>query len=135
MNGRSKAAHVLATLGSIVLLASAALHCIAYLKVSSPAVRASNLPLVMQSVFEIAFLSMAWTWVVIAVIVLVVTFREARLRKPIALICGFAVLIQAVFTVPFVGFFVGNEMIGAASVLIIMGGFLFNGSAVETATR
>ncbi|HLV95930.1 MAG TPA: hypothetical protein VKS44_12120 [Candidatus Acidoferrales bacterium] len=135
MNNRSKAARVFATIGSIVLLASAAMHYIAYQTFSGPAVRASNLPLVLQSVFEIAFLSMAWTWIVIAVIVLVVTFGEVRLRKPLALICGFAVLIQAVFTVPFVGFFVGNEMIGAASVLIIMGGFLFNHSAAETATR
>ena len=129
MNGRSRAARVLATLGSIALLASAAMHWMAYQKFSAPAVRASNLPQALQSVFELAFLSMAWTWIVIAVLVLVVTFGEGRLRKPIALICGFAVLIQAVFTVPFVGFFVGNEVIGAASVLIILGGFLFSRSA------
>jgi len=54
------------------------------------------------------------------------------LGKPIALICGFAVLIQAVFTVAMVGFFIGNEMIGAASLLIIIGGFSFQGSRVET---
>jgi hypothetical protein len=47
-------------------------------------------------------------------------------------ICGFAVLIQAVFTVPMVGFFIGNEMIGAASLLIIIGGFSFQGPRVET---
>jgi len=58
---------------------------------------------------------------------LAVTFGEARLGKPITLICGFAVLIQAVFTVPIVGFFIGNEMIGAASLLIIIGCFLFGG--------
>jgi hypothetical protein len=61
----------------------------------------------------------------------VVTFGQTRLGKPITLICGFAVLLQAVFTVPIVGFFIGNEMIGAASLLIIIGGFLFQGSRVE----
>jgi hypothetical protein len=122
---RLTASRLVVMLGCVVLLVSAAMHCLAYLKFSAPAVHASNLPVVLQSVFEIAFLSMAWSWIVLALIVLVVTFREARLRKQIALICGFAVFIQAVFTVPFVGFFIGNEMIGAASLLIIIGGFLF----------
>ena len=121
---RSKS-RTLVTVGCIVLLVSAAMHCLAYLTFSGPAVHASNLTIALQSVFEIAFLSMAWSWIVLAVIVLVVTFKEARLGKPIVLICGFAVLIQAVFTVPMVGFFIGNEMIGAASLLILTGGFLF----------
>jgi hypothetical protein len=122
----------LLTLGCVVLLVTAAVHCLAYLKFSGPAVHASNLPIFLQSVFEIAFLSMAWSWVVLALIVLVVTFGEARLGKSIALICGFAVLIQAVFTVRMVGFFIGNEMIGAASLLIIIGCFLLRGWRVET---
>ena len=129
---RRTVSRTLVTLGCVVLLVAAALHCLAYLKFSAPAVHASNLPIALQSVFEIAFLSMAWSWIVLALIVLVVTFGEARLGKPIALICGFAVLIQAVFIVPMVGFFIGNEMIGAASLLIIIGCFLFRGSRVET---
>ena len=122
----------LVTLGCTMLLVAAALHCLAYLKFAAPAVHASNLPVALQSVFEVAFLSMAWSWIVLALIVLVVTFGEVRLGKPIALICGFAVLIQAVCTVPMMGFFIGNEMIGAASLLIIIGWFLFHGSRVET---
>ena len=126
------ASRTLLTLGCIVLLVAGVMHCFAYLKFSAPAVHASNLPIFLQSVFEIAFLSMAWSWIVLALIVLVVTFGEARLGKPIALICGFAVLIQAVFTVRMVGFFIGNEMIGAASLLIIIGCFLLRGWRVET---
>ena len=121
----------LVTLGCVVLLVAATGHCLAYLKFS-PAVHASNLPIALHSVFEIAFLSMAWSWIVLALIVLVVTFGETRLSKPIALICGFAVLIQAVFAVRMVGFFIGNEMIGAASLLIIIGCLLFHGPWVET---
>ena len=126
---RRSMSRTLITLGCILLFVSAAMHCLAYLTFSGPAVHASNLPIALQSVFEIAFLSMAWSWIVLALIVLVVTFKEARLGKPVALICGFAVLIQAVFTVPMVGLFIGNEMIGAASLLIIIGGFLFPQSA------
>ena len=129
---RRTVSRTLVTLGCVVLLVAAALHCLAYLTSSAPAVHASNLPIAMQSVFEIAFLSMAWSWIVLALIVLVVTFGEARWSTPIALICGFAVLIQALFTVPMMGFFFGNEMIGAASLLIIIGCFLFRGSRVET---
>jgi hypothetical protein len=128
---RRTVSRTLVTLGCVVLLVAATLHCLAYLKFSAPAVHGSNLPIALQSVFEVAFLSMAWSWIVLALIVLVVTFGEARLGKPIALICGFAVLIQAVFTVPMVGFFIGNEMIGVASLLIIIGCFFFQTSRVE----
>ena len=122
----------LVALGSIVLLVAAALHCLAYQRFSAPAVHASNLPIVLQSVFEVAFLSMAWSWFVLAIIVLVATFGQTRLGKPVVLLSGFAVLIQAVFTVPLVGFFIGNEMIGVASLLIIVGGFLFQLSPADT---
>jgi len=129
---RRTISRTLVTLGCIVLLVAAAMHCLAYQKFAAPTVHASNLPIALQSVFKVAFLSMAWSWIVLALIVLVVTLGEARLAKSIALICGFAVLIQAAFTVPTMGFFIGNEMIGAASVLIIVGGFLFQGSRAET---
>ena len=131
MNTRRTLPRALVTLGCIMLVATAALHCLVYQKFSAPAVHASNLPIALQSVFEVAFLSMAWSWIVLALIVLVVTFGEARLGKPIALICGFAVLIQAVCIVPMLGFFIGNELIGAASLLIIIGVFLFQGARVE----
>jgi hypothetical protein len=132
MTNRRTVSRVLVTLGCIVLFVAAAMHCVAYVTFSAPAVHASNLPSALQSVFEIAFLSMGWSWLVLAIIVLVVTFGEARLGKPIALICGFAVLIQAVWTVPMVGLFVGNEMIGAGSLLTIIGCFLLRGSQVES---
>jgi len=118
---RRTVSRTLVTLGCLVLLAAAVMHGVAYQKFSAPAVHASNLPMVLQSVFEVAFLSMAWSWFVFAIIVLVVTFGETRVGKLVALICAFAVLIQAIFTVPMVGFFIGNEMIGAASLLIIIG--------------
>jgi hypothetical protein len=129
---RRTLSRTLVTLGCVLLLVAAVVHYLAYVKFSGPLVHASNLPIALQSVFEIGFLSMAWSWAVLALIVLVVTFGEARLGKAIALICGFAVLIQAAFTVPMVGLFIGNEMIGAASLLIIIGSLLFRGSRVET---
>lgn len=125
MNGENKVARWLVGLGCLILLASVILHCIAYLKVSSPAVAASNLPAPFKSVFGVAFLSMAWIWVVVLIVACLAVFQETRSSRPILLICGFAVLLQAIFTVPFVGLFIGNEMLGAASILIIAGGFTF----------
>lgn len=124
MADRNKAARFLTGLGCVVLVASAILHCLAYVK-TSPQISASNLPPVLQSVFTVAFLSMAWSWLVLAIIACLAAFRETKLRRPLILICGFAVLIQAIFTLPFVGLFIGNEMIGAASILILCGGFAF----------
>ncbi len=129
---RRTMSRTLITLGCVVLLVSAAVHCLAYRSFSAPAVHASNLPVALQSVFEIAFLSMAWNWIVLVLIVLVATFGKARLGKAIVLMCGFAVLVQAVLTVPLVGLFIGNEMMGAAALFIIAGGFWFPGSRVET---
>ena len=121
---RNKVALWLVRIGCLVLVVSGIMHCIAYVK-TAPAVTASNLPATLQSVYTIAFLSMAWSWFVLAVIASLAGVQETKLRKPILLICGIAVLIQAIFTLPFVGFFIGNEMIGAASILIIAGGFAF----------
>jgi hypothetical protein len=125
MNSRTNAARWLTGLGCLVLLASAILHCLAYVKIASPGVAASNLPAPLKSVFTVAFLSMAWSWLVLAIIAWLAAFRESTLRKPVVLLCGFAVLLQTIYTLLLVGFFIGNEMIGAASLLLIAGGFAF----------
>jgi hypothetical protein len=132
MNNRPGTGRILAVLGSVLLLASAALHCLAYVKVSSPGVAASNLSPLLKSVFGVAFLSMAWNWAVLAAVVLIVSLGETRVRRAVVLTCGFALLIQAAFTVPSLGLFIGNEMIGVASILIIIGGLLFRRSNAVT---
>lgn len=131
MTTRRTVSRTLVTLGCVVVLVLAVEHCLAYVSFSGPALRASNLPVGLQSVFEIAFLSMAWSQIVLVIIALVVTFMETRLSKTIGLICGFAVFIQAASTLPLVGLFAGNEMLGAASLLIIVGCFLFRGPRIE----
>jgi hypothetical protein len=125
MNRGSKAAKFLVGFGCLTLLASALLHSLAYTQVW-PVVRASNLPQNLQSVFRVAFLSMAWHWLVLAVIAWIAAVREGTLQKRLVLICGFAVLIEAILTVPFVGLFIGNELLGIASLLILCGGFLLS---------
>ena len=123
MNRRNKVARALATLGSAVLFLSACLHCMAYTKIS-PGLSASNLAAPLQAVSRVAFLAMAWDWIVLGSIVLLAIFAETRLRKAFVLVCGIAVLVETGLTLPFAGLFIGNELIGTAGLLIFCGGLL-----------
>jgi hypothetical protein len=126
MNGRQKAARFLVAFGSVVLFASAALHCFAaYSKVLSPALAASNLSPSLQVALRVIFLSVGWHWVVIAIVALMAAFTETKLRKALVLLCGLAVLLEAGVGASMMGLFIGNEMIGTAAILIVAGGLLF----------
>lgn len=125
MNGRQKGARLLVALGCFVLFASAALHCVAATRLAFPALAASNLSPSLQAAFGVIFLSVGWHWVVIAVVALAAAFTETKLRKFLVLFCGLAVLLEAGVGASMMGFFIGNEMIGAGGLLIALGGLLF----------
>jgi hypothetical protein len=131
MNGRNKAARIFVTIGSVVLFASAALHSIgAYPKLSA-ALSASTLDVHLQAALRAIFLSVGWDWIVIAIIALIAAFTATKLRKMLVLICGFAVLVETGLTLAFIGPFIGNELIGSAAVLLIVGGLLFQNVELE----
>jgi hypothetical protein len=120
-------------LGSVVLLASAALHCFAgYTKLASPALAASNLDPGLQAAFRVIFLALGWHWLVTAIVVLLAGITETRLRKTLVLFCGLAVLLEAGVGAGMMGFFIGNEMIGAAALLLVCGGLLFEKAGAQT---
>jgi len=120
-------------LGSVVLTASAALHCFAgYSKVASPALAASNLDPGLQAAFRVVFLSLGWHWFVTGIVALLAGITETRLRKTLVLFCGLAVLLEAGVGASMMGFFAGNEMIGAAALLLVCGGLLFEKSGAQT---
>jgi hypothetical protein len=131
MNGRNKAARIFVSLGSVVLFASAALHCVGGYKVGFPALDASNLSPGLQIGFRVVFLSLAWHWVVIAIVALLAGFSQTRLRKLLVPFCGLAVLLEAAVGASVMGFFIGNEMIGASALLLVCGGLLFDQSGVQ----
>ena len=129
INRRNKAARISVSLGSLVLVTSAALHCFAgYSKVASPALAASNLDPGLQAAFRVIFLSLGWHWFVTAMVALLAGLTETRLRKALVLICGLAMLLEAGVGASMMGFFVGNEMIGAAALLLVFAGLLFEKS-------
>lgn len=125
MNGRRKAGRVLVAIGSMVLLASAAIHWILGYPSVSAALAASNLSATLQSAMRTVFLLVGWDWVVIAMIVLLVGFTETMLRRRIIVFCGAALLVQTGIMLHFLGWFVGSEMIVAAGLLIVSAGFVF----------
>jgi hypothetical protein len=131
MSGRNKLARVFVVLGSIVLFANAALHCVAGYKVGFPALKASNLDLSLQSGFRFVFLSLAWHWVVIAIVALLAGLTETRLRKVLVLFCGLAMLLEAVVGAGMMGLSIGSEMIGAGALLLVCSGLLFDGSEAQ----
>ncbi|MFZ0213229.1 MAG: hypothetical protein WBE20_05865 [Candidatus Acidiferrales bacterium] len=132
MNGRDKAARVFVILGCVVLFVNAAFHCFAGYKNGFPALAASNLNPSLQAAFRVVFLALAWHWFVLAIIALLAAITHTRLRKTLVLVCGLALLIEAGVGASMMGFFIGNEMIGAGGLLLVCGGLLFDQSGVQT---
>lgn len=125
MNGRNKTARVLTATGCIVLFASAVLHFFAGYSTGFPALAASNLKVELQTAFRVVFLSVGWDWILLGIIALVAAFKAKEVRRALVLVCGFGVLFEAIAGAAIMGIFFGNEIIGAAAILIIIGGLLF----------
>ncbi len=132
MSGRNEAARVFVILGSVVLFASAALHCFAGFSKVFQALTTSNLNPGLQAAFRVVFLSLGWHWLLTAIVALLAGVTETRLRKMLVLLCGLAVLLEAGVGASMMGFFIGNEMIGAAALSLVCGGLLSEKSGAQT---
>ena len=132
MSGRNQAARVSVILGSAVLVASATLHCFAGYSMVFQALTTSNLTPGLRAAFRVVFLSLGWHWILTAIVALLAGVTETRLRKMLVLLCGLAVLLEAGIGAGMMGFFIGNEMIGAAALLLVCGGLLFDQSGTRT---
>jgi hypothetical protein len=126
MSGRNRAARAFVILGSVVLFASAALHFFGGYTQIFPLYATSNLSPRLKEAFQVVFLSLGWHWAVTAVVALLAGLTGTRLRKALVLICGLAVLIEAGVGAGMMGFFIGNELTGAAALLLVCGGMLFD---------
>jgi hypothetical protein len=67
-----------------------------------------------------------------AIVALLAGVTETRLSKMLVLLCGLAVLLEAGIGASMMGFFIGNEMIGAAALLLVCGGLLFDQPGART---
>ena len=122
---RDRSAQVLVVLGSVVLLAAAVIHyLLAYPEVLL-ATRASNLDPPFQLAFRTVFLLVACDWVAVAVIALVAALKETRVRKPLVLLCASALMVSTGISLHLLGWFLGDEMLVTAGLLMACGGLLF----------
>lgn len=124
MRARNRAGQIVVAAGSGVLFICAALHFHAGHRIGFPALAASNLAAELQAAFRVVFLSVAWDWIVIGVVALVAAFTAGPKRRTLVLICGLGLLIEAAADAAVMGVFIGNEMIGAAAILMLIGGSL-----------
>lgn len=131
MNTRNKAARVFVVLGSLVLFASAALHTFAGFSALPQWLASSNLNPSLQAALRVVFFSLGWHWVLTAIVALLAGLTETKLRKMLVLLCGLAVLLEAAVGASMMGFFIGNELIGAAALLLVCSGLLFDRSGVQ----
>lgn len=131
MDARNKAGQVLVTIGSIVLFTAAVLHFHGGYSTGFPALAASNLNVRLQSLFRVVFLSVGWDAIVLGVIATVAAFKAGAGARAVVLLCGSGLLIETVGGAAAVGLFVGNEMTGAAAILMIVGGSLLRGTAQD----
>jgi len=127
MSVRRKSASFLVALGCLILLAGAALHLAGAYPQVSRGLAGLSLNARLQSALRAVFLLIGWDWIVVAIVVLIAAFTETRLRKPLLLFCGAALLVQAAVMLRFIGWFLGTDMIGSAGLLVFCGGLLFAG--------
>jgi hypothetical protein len=121
-----KAARLLVVLGCIVLFFNTALHWIAGHLNLSRALAASNLPPPVASGLHAVFVLVGWDWTVIAIVALIAAFSGARARKAILIFCAVALLVSAGIVFHFVGWFIADETLGAAGLLILLGALVFD---------
>jgi hypothetical protein len=121
-------ARLLVILGCAVLIATAAFHWLAAYPNLSRALGASNFSRPLVPGLRAVFLLVGWDWIAITIIALIAAFRETRASKLIVLVCALATLVSAGIAFRFVGWFVGNEMLGVAGILMLCGGFLLSSS-------
>jgi|SRR5215469_2537927 len=121
-----KAARILVVLGCIVLLASTTLHWIAGYLTLPHALAASNLAPPISSGLHAVFILVGWDWLVITTVVLIAAFSGTRTRKPILIFCAVGLLVSAGIVFHFLGWFIADEMLAVAGLLILGGALLFD---------
>jgi hypothetical protein len=121
----NRTAKILISLGCLDLLVAAALHWFGAYPNLASALAASNLNRYLQSGLRAVFLLVAWQWIVFVFVALLATFIPTRPSKALILILSIALFVETALTLKFTGLFLGNELIGSAALLLLLGGLLY----------
>jgi hypothetical protein len=93
------------------------------------AISASNLETRLQGGLRSAFFLLGCVWVMLAVIAMVGALAGGRTGKAVVLMVGLGLLAQIPVWIGFMGWFLGNEILLVASVLMVAGGLLLEGTS------
>jgi hypothetical protein len=126
---KSRLARVVAGLGCVVLFVGAMLHLAVGYPLAAKAISASNLGRGLQTGMRSSFLLLGCVWLMLAVIAMAGTLAGGRTGRAVVLFAGLGLLAQIPVWVGMMGWFVGNEMILAASVLMVAGGLLLKSTS------
>jgi hypothetical protein len=96
---------------------------------AAKAISASNLGRGLQTGMRSSFLLLGCVWLMLAVIAMAGTLAGGRTGRAVVLFAGLGLLAQIPVWVGMMGWFVGNEMILAASVLMVAGGLLLKSTS------
>jgi uncharacterized membrane protein len=132
---KGRVARVVAGLGCVVFFGGSMLHLAVGYPLVAKAISASNLKTGLQAGLRSAFLMLGCAWLMLAVIAMVGTLAGGRTGKAVVLVAGLGLVAQIPVWVGMTGWFVGNEMFLAASVLMVAGGLLLRGHESELAGR
>ncbi|MGH9416682.1 MAG: hypothetical protein ACRD01_08645 [Terriglobales bacterium] len=127
MSLRNGVAKVLVALASLVLLACAGLHLLGAEPRLWTALQSSNLSAPLPSALRAVFVMVGWDWIVLAAIAWVAVRSATRVRRPILLVCGVGLAVQTLLTLHWIGWFIGSDLVLAATVLMLAGGWVCPG--------
>lgn len=125
---KCRVARIVAGLGCFVLFVGAMLHLTMAYPLVAKVLSASNLEAGMQAGLRSAFFMLGCVWLMLAAIAMVGTLAGGRTGKAVVLMVGLGVLAQVPVWVGIMGWFVGNEIYLAGSVLVVAGGLLIEGA-------
>jgi hypothetical protein len=86
---------------------------------------------VLKEAMRTVFLLAGINWLAIGVIALLIAATETRVRKIVVFLCGVALILNALIALDFMGWFIGDELLGIAGVLVLCGALLFRSAPKE----
>ena len=125
MQNRKRIAQALVVLGSLVLFVGAALHGIAGYREVFGALRGTDVPPRLISVFKTVWLFVSWHWIAVGIFALIAAFARQSPRRTILLLCGLVPLVDAVGAYSAIGLFIGDELLAVAALAFLASAALF----------
>jgi hypothetical protein len=117
-------AKILILAGCAELVVAAGIHWFAAYPRLSSALATSNLSGYLQAALRAVFVLVAWQWIAMAVIALLATFGRTKAFRALIAFCSIALFVETAITLKFIGVFLGNELLGSAAALLLLGSWL-----------